>query len=247
MLLNIIAANVIISLISLVGLFYLVSRKLFNKQNTHYLVSFAAGVMLSTAFVSMLPESLEGGDTKSILLATLGGIVFGFFLERFLLWYHHHHEDTHNIKPTAFLVVIGDAIHNFVDGLAIAATFLVSPIVGLSATLAIAFHELPQEFADFSVLLNCGLDKKKAVFYNFLSALTAVIGGILGFYFLQKFEMFTPYTIAVSAGIFIYISSADLIPELHQTHKKGELISQVLPFIFGIILMMVLNRVFGTV
>jgi zinc and cadmium transporter len=121
----------------------------------------------------------------------------------------------------------------------------VNPVLGLSTTIAIASHEIPQEFADFSILLHCGLKKEKALLYNFISALAAVIGGIAGFFLLKEFQAWIPYAVAVAAGIFIYVSSADLIPELHKTHKKGELISQVLPFVAGIILMMVMARFVG--
>jgi len=244
-LIQIVTANFIVSLVSLVGLFYFYQKKIFTEKTTHYFVSFAAGVMLSTAFVSILPEALEEGDIHEVLYFALGGMIFGFFLERFLLWHHHHHDDTHNIKPTVVLVLIGDAIHNFVDGIAIAATFIVNPALGISTVIAVAAHEIPQEFADFSILLHCGLKKNKALLYNFVSALTAVIGGIVGFYFLQRFEVYAPHVIAISAGIFIYISTADLIPELHKNHKKGELVAQVLPFILGIFLMVILSQVLG--
>ena len=243
MLANITIANVLISLISFVGVVFVSNKKLLTGKIVQYLVSFAAGVMLSTAFLNILPEALETGEVKEVLSYALGGMVFGFFLERFLLWYHHHHEDMHNVKPISLLVLIGDGIHNFVDGVAIAATFLVNPALGISTAIAVAAHEIPQEFADFSVLIHCGFSSRKALVLNFLSALMAVLGGIFGFYFLLQFQSYVPLAIALAAGIFIYIASADLIPELHRTHKKGELFEQVLPFTLGILIMVFLSQV----
>lgn len=248
MLINIILANFIVSLISFVGLFFFIKQGTFKKRSVNNsLVSFAAGVMLSAAFVTILPEALEQGDAHEVLLYALLGMIFGFLLERFLLWYHHHHEDTHSFKPTAWLVLIGDSIHNFIDGLAIAATYIVNPGLGFATTIAIAAHEIPQEFADFSILLHCGLSKKKAIIFNFLSALTAIIGGIVGFYLLQHFAHIVPLALGVAAGIFIYVSAADLIPELHRESKGAKsksLLLQAIPFLLGTILMMFISQTY---
>ena len=240
-LLNITLANIFISIISLAGVFLLLSKKLQVKKVTHIFVSFAAGVLLASAFLNLLQEALEKSDPKYILLTVLIGMVFSFFMERFFLWYHHHHEDTHNIHPSAILVIIGDGIHNFIDGFAIAATFITNPALGLTTTFAVAAHEIPQEIADFSILTHAGLDKKKALFLNFLSALTAILGGIVGFYFIQSFANTLPFALAFTAGIFIYVASSDLIPDLHEDIGAQNIPHQVLPFIIGTLLIFALS------
>ena len=192
-----IAANTIISFISLVGILFS-SRSKKTLDSLDVLVSFAAGVMLTTALASTLPEALESSDIHMILGMTLIGVIVSFLMERFLLWYHHHHEDTHSIKPSAFLVLFGDALHNFIDGFVIAATFLVSVPLGITTTIAIAAHELPQEIADYFVLIHSGFDKNKALLYNFISALTAIMGGVVGFIALERFETISPFTLAFS-------------------------------------------------
>lgn len=207
------------------------------------MVSFAAGVLIATAFMNILSEALHEGETSAILFITLMGIIFSFLMERFVLWYHHHHNDMHNIKPSAYLVIVGDTIHNFIDGIAIAATFSVSVPLGIITTLAIISHELPQEIADFMILVRSGFSRQKALMYNFLTALTAVIGGVIGVYMVNTFTSALPFALALTAGIFIYISAADLIPELHEDHDRNKPIQQVIPFLFGIALIVLLSQI----
>jgi len=194
---------------------------------------------LSAAFLNMLSEAIHVGG-EEMLIYTLFGIVFSFFMERSVLWYHHHHDDTHNIKPSGSLVLFGDAIHNFIDGVAIAATVTISPMAGISAAIGIAAHEIPQEFADFMILVHSGYEKKRALLLNFLSALTAVAGGIVGYFFVNRIEGALPIALAMTAGIFIYIAAADLIPELHEDHHKQSSMTQIIPFVVGILLIIVL-------
>jgi zinc and cadmium transporter len=244
-LINIILSNFIISLISFVGVLTLASEKLRSKQMIGVFVSFAAGTLLTSAFVNILHEALESGSIDTVLLLTLCGMIFSFFLERFFVWHHHHHEDMHNMEPSAWLVIIGDGVHNFIDGLAIAATFLASPITGWATTLAVAAHEIPQEVADFSVLRHSGVKIKKALWLNFLSALTAILGGIVGFYSIQRFDHMLPLALGFTAGIFIYLASADLIPSLHEDYHAGGVIKQVVPFVVGVIMILFLSNLFG--
>lgn len=236
----IVFANIIVSLISLLGGLLILKTKLFSKNVIPYLVAFAAGVILTTVFVDLFPEALEHAkELKSdfnIFLPAFIGIIFSFFLERFLLWYHHH-SGNHNIKPTLFLIIIGDGIHNLIDGVVIAAAFVADFGLGIITTLAIALHEIPQEIADFGILIHSGLSKTKALLLNLLSAIPAIAGGILSFYFLNKLEGSLPVFLSFSSGIFIYISGADLIPYLHIDFKKQKKWAQIIPFILGIILM----------
>ncbi len=242
-LINIIIANVLISLISLIGGFSILSKKIFSKNNIHYMVAFAAGVILTTVFFDLLPEALhsseEIGFKGNILAPAFFGLLMSFFIERFVIWFHHH-ESTHGLKPTIFLITIGDLIHNFVDGLTIAGTFLANPYLGIITTVAIAAHELPQEISDLGIYFNSGLTRNKALILNFLTAITAVAGGIIGYYFLTYIKFGLPIVLSFSSGIFIYIAGSDLIPGLHKHFNKQKKWAQTIPFILGIIIMYLL-------
>lgn len=229
-----IIASIGVSLISLIGAGLLIWKKLFTEKFTLYSVAFAAGVMLTTAFIDLLPEALENNKSGNIFVYGLLGIVIFFLMERFVLWFHHH--DEIHTKPSAYLLLLGDSIHNFFDGLAIAAAFLSNPGLGLVTTLAIAAHEIPQEIADFSILIHSGIKKTKALFYNFLSAITALIGAVLGFYYLNRFENAIPLFLMFLSGVFVYIACSDLIPDLHQDFKKQKRWSTTIPFILGVML-----------
>ncbi len=232
---QILLTTVGLSLISLIGgVLLLLHRKLIDDSAPQF-VGFAAGVMLTTAFLDLIPESFEHATGDDIYIYGLAGVVIFFLLERFVLWFHHHDET--DTKPTAYLILLGDTIHNLFDGLAIAAAFLLNPTIGITAAIAIAAHEIPQEIADFSILVAGGMDKKKALFFNFLSALTALIGAVLGFYFLNTFKEIIPIFLFFTAGVFIYIACSDLIPDLHQHFKKQKKWTSVIPFLLGIVLM----------
>lgn len=243
-LLLIICINFAISLLSLIGLSITAYKQLKKSQLTSIFISFSAGTLIATAFINMISEALhEGGE--EIIFYTLVGIIFSFLMERTMVWYHHHHDDTHNIKPTGPLVLFGDAIHNFIDGVAIAATAVVSPIAALSASIGIAAHEIPQEFADFMILIHAGYTRKKALFFNFLSAFTSVVGGIVGYFFLQTIDEALPVALAFSAGTFIYIAAADLIPSLHEKQHSRNAVVQTVSFLTGIILIFFISSIFA--
>lgn len=197
-------------------------------------MAFAAGVMLSTAFVDLLPEALENNKNENIYIFALLAVVLFFLVERFILWYHHHNET--RTKPSAYLLLLGDGLHNFFDGLAITAAFLSNPGLGFITTLAVAAHEIPHEIADFSILIHAGMKRTKALFYNFISALTALIGAIVSFYYLNAFEKLISEFLMFSAGVFIYIALTDLIPDLHQDFKRQRKWHTTIPFLLGIVL-----------
>lgn len=235
-------ATIITNLISLVGAGILFWKKDKNNQKTqnHHnlgLVSFAAGIMLAAAFFDLLPEAQENiqnlGIDLNIFVATFAGILTFFFLERFVIWFHHH-DSLHNENPLPILILVGDGIHNFIDGIGIAAGFLISPLAGIVTTVAISAHEIPQEIADLSVLMHGGYSKLKATLVNLLSGLTALLGGLLGYFFLEKITLATPLLLAFTAGMFIYIACSDLIPELHKDFHKQKNWKQSLPFLAGI-------------
>ena len=238
----IILASLIVSGISFVGAIFLVLKNVFSEEHMTSLVSFAAGVMLASAFFDLLPEATEGGSPDSIYGFIFLGIVVFFLLERFVLWFHHH-DDGHGKKPSALLVLFGDGFHNVIDGVAIAAAFMTSPILGITTTLAICAHEIPQEIADFSILVEGGFSKSKALLYNFASGLTALAGVVIGFYFLEKIQNITWMFLAFSAGMFIYIACSDLIPELHKDFRIQRKWTQTVPFLLGIAILWGLVKV----
>lgn len=237
-----IIASFVTSLVSLIGIVFLLGKTSSYEASSKSMVSFAAGVLIATAFINILNEALHEGPIDMVLLVTLAGIVFSFFMERFVLWYHHHHNDMHNIKPSAYLVIMGDSIHNFIDGIAIAATFSVSVPLGIITTVAIMAHEIPQEIADFMILVRSGFTRQKALMFNFLTALTAVLGGIVGVLLVNTYSNILPSALAFTAGIFIYIAAADLIPELHENHDRSKPLNQAVPFVLGIALIVFITQ-----
>ncbi|MEK7065371.1 MAG: ZIP family metal transporter, partial [Patescibacteria group bacterium] len=214
----IVLASIFVSAIAFVGGLVLSKQRNQSAQLTSSLVSFAAGVMLTAALLDLLPEALEEAG-KIVTYPVFFGVLLFFFFERFLLWFHHHHEP-HGVAPTSLLVLIGDGLHNFIDGVAIASAFLVNPGIGFTTTLAIAAHEIPQEIADFSLLIHGGMKKTTALFLNFASGLTALIGAIAAYLYLEAFESGIPTILGFTAGMFLYIACSDLIPEMHKDFAK---------------------------
>ena len=236
---------VVVSLLSFVGVVTLSLRKERLKQILIYLVSFAAGALLGDAFIHLIPEmARETGFTPAASLALLGGIVLFFVFEKIIHWRHNHiplhlHHAKH-IHPLAMLNLFGDGIHNFIDGIVIGASYLVSVPVGVSTTIAVILHEIPQEIGDFGVLLHSGLSKGKALFYNFLSATTAIAGTILSLLLGSSMQNFNHYMIPFAAGGFIYIAGADLIPELHKEVSGRKSFFQLIWFLLGIVVMLLM-------
>ena len=188
-------------------------------------MAFAAGAFLGATFLDLIPEALEMvEEPHPVLMATLIGFLLFFTLERFLMRYFYHshsnkHEHAEHTESLPFLLILGDSIHNFLDGIVIGLAFLADPTLGFSATLAIAAHEIPQEIGDFSILLNQGWSKAKIIAVNVAQSLLTLPGALLGFYGATLFENSLPYLLAGTAGIFLYLGASDLIPELH--HRAG--------------------------
>lgn len=180
------------------------------------LISYAVGTLLAAAFLGMLPRALEGAGTREVLSATLCGLVLFFVLEKWVLWRHCHDAECDIHSSAGPLILVGDAFHNFVDGFAIAAAFLFSVPLGISTSVAVIAHEIPQELGDFSILLESGYARNRALSYNLVSSAATLPGALIAYYFLSALTPMVPYILAISAASFIYIAAADLIPSLHR-------------------------------
>jgi zinc and cadmium transporter len=234
---------IIISAISLTGVLVLWLKDQQLKKILLYLVSFSVGGLFGDAFIHLIPEAVEeSGFGTSISLLILIGILFSFVVEKFLQW-RHCHIPTSSEHPHSFayMNLFGDAVHNLIDGLIVGGSYLASISVGISTTLAIIFHEIPQELGDFGVLIHGGFKKKKAVWFNFLTALTAILGAVIALILGATLEGFIPLLIPFAAGNFIYIAGSDLIPELRKDEpdpKKATL--QATSIALGVIIMLLL-------
>lgn len=218
------------SIISLFGGVILLVNERLAVKISHFLASFAAGALLGTAFFDLLPEASENNVETNIFLFTFIGILMFFLIERAFHFFHHHNDQNNeNYKAVNLLIVFGDGIHNFIDGMAIATAFLVDIKLGIVTAIAVGFHEIPQEIGDFGILLQNGIARKKVLIFNILSALTAILGAILVFFLRDNIEGSLPILLSITAGFFIYISSSDLIPEIHKrVNKKHALIESFL-------------------
>ena len=237
----ILIATGIVSLISLIGIFFIfLKENVFNKL-LFFLVSFAGGALIGGSFLHLFPHSLENlSPIESSWIFIIGFVSF-FLLERILRW-RHCHEFGCEIHPVSYLNLIGDSLHNFIDGVVIAASFLRGFNFGIVTTLIVIAHEIPQEIGDYAILVYGGMKKIRALFLNLISALTAILGGILGFYFLNK--NFINYVIPFAAGNFLYISASDLVPEFHKEVNLKKSFNSFIFFILGIILIYLVKIIF---
>lgn len=234
-----IAATALVSTLALVGIFTLAINVKTLKKLLIYLVSFAAGSFFGSVFFHMIPEHVaQHGWTMTTSVSILTGLALSFFLEKVIHWRHCHMPfDKHHTHRFAYMSLFGDAVHNFIDGIIIGASFLVSIPLGIAATTAVILHELPQEIGDTAVLVHGGFTRKKAILFNFFTALTALAGTTLAFVLTQQVEWLSEFLIPFAAGSFIYIAGADLIPELHKDSSVRKGILQLALFAGGIALM----------
>ncbi|MBI2212062.1 MAG: ZIP family metal transporter [Acidobacteria bacterium] len=210
------------SLLSMAGGFFVLTRSGLAERVARVAAPFAAGALLGTAFLDLLPEAAEGAGPGVAAWALVGMLVF-FFLERFVHEFHHQHthaHDEHNQQSATIpMVIIGDILHNSIDGVVIAGTFLVSIPLGVATTIAVSMHEIPQEIGDFGLLLHRGLDRRRVVIYNVLSAFATVVAAVVTYLVGTRVLQLLPIFLAVTAGFFIYIAASDLIPELHRRRQ----------------------------
>jgi len=218
-----IGSVIVISLISLIGVVTLSLNKTKLRVMLLFMVSFAVGGLFGDAFIHLLPQSFEtlGVNLKTSLYVLAGFFIF-FILEKFMRWRHCHIPTSkEHIHPVAMLNIIGDGVHNMLDGMIVAASFAVSVPMGVATTLAVILHEIPQEIGDFGILIYSGMSAKKALFFNFISALTAVVGAVIALIMESRIKGFSAYLLPITAGGFLYIGGSDLIPELHkEDHVK---------------------------
>ena len=246
----IIASTFLISLISFIGVLFLFLGGKILDRVLLVLVALSAGALVGGAFLHLIPESIarvgpgEAGILKIFLFLLFGFCSF-FILEQFIRWHHHHTSSHPEAMPFSYLILFSDSIHNFIDGLIIAASFIAGSSVGMVTVLAVILHEIPQEIGDYGALVYGGLGKTKSLFFNFLTALTAIFGGIIGFFLWERIEGSVVFLIPFAAGTFIYIACSDLIPEIKQKVSfKGSVI-HFFVFLSGITLMFLLKLING--
>jgi zinc and cadmium transporter len=230
---------VIVSLASVLFAIPFLIKKKISKHVLIFLLSISVGVLLSTVFINLLPEAVSDKYTLGVALYVIFGFLLMFLVEKLVHYHHskkcethdHGHSHAYSVAPVN---LIGDGIHNFIDGIVIAGAYAVNVTVGISATISILFHEIPQEIADFGVLLHSGLSKKKALLFNFLSALTALIGVGVGIFFIGVLEGFTNFIIPFAAGNFLYIAASNLVPQLHRHCGIKDTILHLFAILIGV-------------
>ena len=236
-----------ISLVSFIGVFTLVLKRNLLNKSIFIFVSLAVGTLLGDVFIHIIPEAYEKISNSTLIsFLIIGGILIFFVLEKVLHWHHHtleHAEEHHH--PIGKMILLGDGVHNFIDGLIIATSYMISIEIGVATTMAVILHEIPQEIGNFGVLIHAGYKTKKALWYNFLSALTAVAGAVTALLFGNITEQFALWLLPLTAGGFIYIALSDLLPELHKDFRVGQGIIQVIAIMVGVASMLMLLALEG--
>lgn len=231
----IILSTFLISLLAFVGALFLIKKKLIEKISL-FLISLSAGALMGGAFLHLIPETLERSNDSNIFIYVLVGFSLFFAVEKILHWRHCHDEKC-KLHTFAYMNLVGESVHNFIDGLIIAASFVVDINLGIITTFAIALHEIPQEIGDIGVLIYGGFKKSKALILNFIVALTVVLGGIMGYYLIDYVNAAALFLLPFAAGGFIYISASDLIPEIRKEKSLPKSLIIFSVFLVGIIIM----------
>lgn len=246
-LLWILISTFFISLISFLGALTLFLKEKILNKILLFLVAFSAGVLIGSAFFHLIPEAIGKikKDSLEIFLYLVLGFCLFFVLEQFLRWHHHHVTEHPEIMPFSYLILISDGLHNFIDGLIIAGSFIVSPAMGLVTSLAVAIHEIPQEIGDFAILIYGGIKKWRALFLNFISAAVAILGGIVGFFLFREIGEGILFLLSFTAGSFIYIAASDLIPQIKSERDGKKSIIHFLTFLAGTIIMFLMKIFYG--
>lgn len=226
----------LITLCVWVGVFFIFLKKEFLEKIVILLVALSAGSLMGGAFLHLLPEASESLSIETLFNVFIVSFVFFFFLEKIFHWRHCHKADC-PVHSFGYMNLVGDAIHNFIDGLVIAGAFLIDFTLGVTTTIAVAIHEIPQEIGDYGVLIYAGFKSKTALVVNYVVALTVVFGGIVGYFLFQHIERILPYLLPFAAGGFVYIATSDLMPEIKNEPNIKKSIFSFLIFIIGIMFM----------
>lgn len=223
--------------VSLIGGVILLSSKRSANALAEYATPFAGGALLAAVFLDLLKEGVETGPSDTVLMAALIGMVIFFLAEGFLHWFHHHHQHEGDPKdPSVWLIIIGDTVHNALDGVAIAASFLISVPTGVVTTIAVAAHEIPQEIGDFGLMLGKGMSRRAVLLVNFLSALATVVFAIITYKLGSQETLPIGALLGLSAGFLLYIAASDIIPTIHESNKQKHAFSiQALMLVLGVI------------
>jgi len=232
----ILASTFIVSLISLIGIIALTIKDNLLHKIIFCLIGFSAGALIGSAFLHILPEALQKTNSTIVFYHLILGISLFFLMERYLHWRHCHDKDCH-VHAFTYLNLFGEAFHNFIDGVAIAASFIISIKLGVVTTLAIVFHEIPKEMGNFGVLIYGGFSRQKALFYNYICGLTAIVGALAGYFVFDFAHGLLNFIMPVTAGGFLYIAMSDLIPQVHKESDQKRATLAFIAFLLGIIFM----------
>lgn len=244
MLFPILLAAVAESLVSFTGALIVIMSQAFARRFAHWVLGFAIGALLGVTFFDILPEAVRDIGADAAFRYVVAGILAFFLLEKLVLWYHYHREPYHAHAYT-YLVLVGDAVHNFIDGVALALAFLVSLPLGIATTVAVLLHEVPQEIADFGLLLRGGFGRRRALVVNFIVSLTTIAGALLAYAFGSRLASALPYALAVIAGNFLYLALSDLLPETHEHEEStAHFIAQALLMVLGVVVMYLMGAYF---
>jgi len=228
--------------VGLAALLLLAKKDRLEKIST-LLMYLAGGTLLGAAFLGMIPKAISTLKPEIVLQFVLSGILFFFVLEKIILWRSCRNQNCErHVNAVAPMILIGDAFHNAIDGIVIAASFLSSVELGIFVTISVIFHEIPQELGDFGILIKSGMTRKKALLYNILSGSTSIVFGILSYFFMGSMKILIPYVLAFSASSFIYIALADLIPEMHKKTTLKDSLTQILLITSGIFLIYLIKH-----
>ncbi len=233
-------STILVSAVSLVGIAFLSMNQVRLQKIVFILVSFAVGALFGDAFFHLLPESMELNENPSFTGGlVVAGILAFFVLEKFILWRHDHRilHDPKTIKPLGYMSLVADGFHNFIDGILIGASYLVSPHLGITTTMAVVLHEIPQEIGDFGVLVHSGFSTRKALWLNFLTACTSIAGTIVILMFGNTIQGVINYIIPFAAGGFIYLAGCDLIPELKKENSIKQSLLQLCCIVLGMLML----------
>lgn len=233
---HVIFFSLIGGVVSLIGGILLLSRKNSALAMAKYATPFAAGALLAAVFLDLLKEGIHEANVNTVLMSTVIGVLIFFFAERFLYWFHHHHQHKGAPDPTIGLIIAGDTIHNALDGVAIAAAFLISVPTGIVTTIAVAAHEIPQEIGDFGLLLHKGMARRKVLLVNIISALATTVMAVITFALGSTEKLPIGVVLGLSAGFLLYIAMSDIIPEIHENSSKKRLFDwQPIMLLLGVV------------